>query len=315
MSDFLLNNPLLQSNVNANSFSMNNVGSIEMEGDLTTTGTIKTDTILDADSNAKINLATGGSVDIGTQLLTGAGVQVTGTIHADDDLDCDGNITGVVNITATGNVSSLAITTTGDAEIAGTIDSDRHTIETSEFSKIDLYDPSGTLDLRRWYIAHNDNGTTGYFQVKARNDDGTVKLEGITLTTEGRMGVNNNSPEYTLDVGGYMRAKADGGVAIYSSRASTDSSAPVIDCRKSRGTHASPLDVVDNDYIGAFRAYGYQGGGFNRCGEMLWQVAGTVTGANIPTEWFLYCNNGSANVARLAIDVNGHMTLQKKADN
>jgi len=128
--------------------------------------------------------------------------------------------------------------------------------------------------------------------------------------TNNFLGVGTNTPEAQL------HTSADGGVGhgmIIANHVSSLHSAS-INFRKSRGSKAAPLDVVDQDYGGVFFWEHYQGGIYRHTAGFGTSINGAVSDNNVPTNlWFFTSKTHQSDPypthVKMLIDENGNIGI------
>jgi len=152
------------------------------------------------------------------------------------------------------------------------------------------------------------NGTTVY---PTTNNTGLCKLSPslsarITiLNPSGNVGIGTTAPGALLDIQGSTES-------LYLLRANgANSNAPNLRIRKSRGTVATKLTVVNGDYLGHITWEGYDGTNFIEGAGIYGISNGTVATGSVPSDLTFYTNPGSMSqgLERMRITAAGKTTI------
>ena len=153
----------------------------------------------------------------------------------------------------------------------------------------------------------NETGVDTDFRVEASGVASAFFVQG----SDGKIGIGTGAPSYSL------HAVADAAnCAIAASSASSGSTASGrFTSRRSRGTHASPSAVVDNDYLAYVEGYGYHSTGtpgFTAASYIALRVDGTPSGNFVPGDIAFFTGTDAAAASeRMTIGANGYVGIGK----
>lgn len=122
---------------------------------------------------------------------------------------------------------------------------------------------------------------------------------------DGNVYIKNNLGIGTTSPAEMLHLSSNGAIGVRIARSDNSASATYVDQYKSRGTISSPTAILDNDFIGLSRAYGYQNSAFRVAGYLGFRVDGTPSGNNIPTEFIIVTNNGTTTAQTFGITGTG----------
>lgn len=112
-----------------------------------------------------------------------------------------------------------------------------------------------------------------------------------------------------------LHISASGAAGARIVRSDATASGSYIDQYKSRGSVGSESAVTDNDFVFLNRAYAYQNSAYQLCGYYAIRVDGTPSVDNVPTEFFIQTNNGSALDERFRISGDGSIIFKGLTSN
>ena len=162
-----------------------------------------------------------------------------------------------------------------------------------------LYSDGTTTNIRRNLILNIDGDDYDF----TYNSD-TISPAFFIEGSNGKVGFGTSAPAEFLHI------VSDDAIGVRLQRGGTTAaSGSYIDQYKSRGTVAAPTPVANDDFLFLNRAYGYApSAAYVNNGYFAMRVDGTPSGANIPTEFLIYTNNGSALAERFRITGSGNVT-------
>ncbi len=125
-------------------------------------------------------------------------------------------------------------------------------------------------------------------------NDNSASVTHLSITTDGNVGIATNSPDGILNSVDTVSAR------WYNDMVTADEYGPSIATRKARGTVGSEAIVQNNDSVGLFGFFGYDGSGYHRGASMRGYVDGTPSdGTDMPMRLEFYtAPDGSATEAK-----------------
>lgn len=209
-------------------------------------------------------------------------------------------LTSYSDSSGTPNTNPVVLDSTGKATIYGISSSYKIALCTSADVIVKTQDNMQILGLS---ALSNFNHTTNV--IPKFGGSSTLTTSQITDT-----GSKITIGTAATNISGQLVLAADSSSVFSMSRASSDTTEPIISFYKSRGTHASPSNVANGDALWSLAGYSYSAAFFQ--GAIISSgVDGTFTsGQAPPTKFTFYTNaaNGSP-VARVAINSSGYTTF------
>ncbi|HBB49602.1 TPA: hypothetical protein DEQ22_01620 [Candidatus Nomurabacteria bacterium] len=226
------------------------------------------------------------------KFLTRDSTDSTGIGATDIAFQFSNHTTNILTMLGSGNVGIGVTPTAGKLHVKQTTD--------SSSGGIFVGDSTVTNSVRLWA-----DGTNAYVYSNAGASP-------LILNTTGKVGIGTTGPDYSLDVavgnGIQIRTTSDQGLTLTTPVA--DARSATISFKKSRGSYASPTDIVNGDSIAEIWSSPFSNS-YKSLLSIQTAVDGTFTSnQNPPTRIGFYTNiaNG-ASTERMRIDKSGNVGI------
>ena len=162
-------------------------------------------------------------------------------------------------------------------------------------------------------LTGTDTDTGVFFPAANTMAFSTGGTERVRVDSSGNIGIGTTAPTSIFNIYNATSTSAlvqgDAATNTIINRASTDTSAPVLVFRKSRGTIASPTTVASGDIVGSVTFQGY-GGTTNRTLSNIQSIVDTYTSDSNISSYMIFGTSpsGSATTTeRMRIDSSGNL--------
>jgi len=237
----------------------------------------------------------------------------TGDIGARVQFNYDDNLMTIGQI-AGGAVITLKAANTGIGTLAPTVPleasgslSSNGTEEVLRISGNTGVTSAATLRATATYAA---SAGARYFGLDSLDEQDQAAPLVLNAIGGGNVGINVVAPDYTFDVdlgnsSAQFRSTNANGLLVIENDADTDPAA--LSLAKSRGSYASPGDVVDGDAIGRIRSKAWSGSAYWGTASIEFQVDGTVSSNQRPPSNIVFYTNisNTATASRMSIAASG----------
>ena len=124
-------------------------------------------------------------------------------------------------------------------------------------------------------------------------------------TVNNRLGIGTTSPEVKFHIDGDAEQEAQ----IRLEQHNNSADAPDIRIRRSRGTHASPQTLIENDYQFRLNVDVYDGSSYTSAGQLRWDNDGTTDNNGTNNVFGLQTRAGGTTADRLTVDSSGDISI------
>jgi len=124
-------------------------------------------------------------------------------------------------------------------------------------------------------------------------------------TVNNRLGIGTTSPEVKFHIDGDAEQEAQ----IRLEQHNNSADAPDIRIRRSRGTHASPSTLIENDYQFRLNVDVYDGSSYTSAGQLRWDNDGTTDNNGTNNVFGLQTRAGGTTADRLTVDSSGDISI------